>query len=324
MRVMLLNPATGTLEVDTLPLSERLSRPRPPGVWLWIDLDNESAEAERELLTGQLGIHRLAVQDAQRDRHPPKVETFDASTFLLLKGLTADTTDIDFDTLQIALFFCPDFLVTRRVEESVSIDGAWQDVITDGKATGLRPADVVYRISRRITDRFHNILMALELRLETLEQNMYEHPSDDLLSELMETSSRLKKLRRHLTYQQNLMQRLAQPGVPGIPPDTRHEFTDLFENTERLVSLSALYQELINDLISGYISVSSHRLNQVMKVLTIVTVLFLPLGLIVGLYGMNFEYMPELRFRYGYFIVLGLMATVVTVLLLVFRHKRWL
>ena len=166
--------------------------------------------------------------------------------------------------------------------------------------------------------------MALELRLEELEQQMYERPSDRLLEELMETSSRLKKLRRHLNYQQNLMQRLAQPGVPGVPANARHEFTDLFENTERLASLSALYQELINDLISGYISVSSHRLNQIMKVLTIVTVMFLPLGLIVGLYGMNFENMPELHFQYGYFAVLGLMATVVITLLVVFRRMRWI
>lgn len=124
----------------------------------------------------------------------------------------------------------------------------------------------MYQITRRITDRFRGILMALEIRLDVLEQQMFE----------------------------------------------------------RLVSLSTLYQELINDLISGYISVSSHRLNQIMKVLTLVTVMFLPLGLIVGLYGMNFENMPEPHFEYGYFVVLGLMATVVITLLVIFRRMRWI
>jgi len=321
MRVMLVNPDTGTLRTGG---AELLAERESSGGWVWVDLENEDPAAERELLTGSFGIHRLAIQDAQRDRHPAKLETFDGHTFLLLKGLTADTTDIDFDTLQISLFFGDRFLVSRRVKESVSIDGSWKEIAGEQKPTALRPSDAVYQVTRRITDRFRGILMALELRLEELEQQMYERPSDMLLAELMETSSQLKKLRRHLNYQQNLMQRLAQPGVPGVPPTARHEFTDLYENTERLVSLSALYQELINDLISGYISVSSHRLNQIMKVLTIVTVLFLPLGLIVGLYGMNFEYMPELHLQYGYFLVLGLMATVVVTLLLIFRRMRWI
>ncbi|MEO8223757.1 MAG: magnesium/cobalt transporter CorA [Gammaproteobacteria bacterium] len=321
MRVMLVDPATGTRRTGG---RELLAARSTPGTWAWLDLDNEDTEAERTLLTSDFGIHPLAVQDAQRDRHPAKLETFEQHTFMLLKGLTADTTDIDFDTLQIAMFLSADFLVTRRIVESVSIDRAWNQVVEEGAIAGLRPSDVVYRIARRITDRFHGILMALELKLEEQEQEMYERPGDRLLADLMESSSRLKKLRRHLTYQQNLMQRLAQPGVPGVPPGARHEFTDLYENTERLVSLSALYQELINDLIAGYISVSSHRLNQIMKVLTIVTVLFLPLGLIVGLYGMNFENMPELHFEYGYYAVLGLMATVVISLLLIFRRMRWI
>ncbi|MEO8443896.1 MAG: magnesium/cobalt transporter CorA [Gammaproteobacteria bacterium] len=321
MRVMLVDPATGTQRTGG---QELLASRSTPGTWFWLDLDNENPEAERALLTAEFGIHPLAVQDAQRDRHPAKLEAFEQYTFLLLKGLTADTTDIDFDTLQITMFLSPDFLITRRVVESVSIDRAWNQVTEEGTVAGLRPSDLVYRIARRITDRFHGILMALELKLEEQEQEMYERPGDQLLSDLMETSSLLKKLRRHLTYQQNLMQRLAQPGVPGVPPGARHEFTDLYENTERLVSLSALYQELINDLISGYISLSSHRLNQIMKVLTIVTVMFLPLGLIVGLYGMNFENMPELHFEYGYYVILGLMATVVISLLLIFRRMRWI
>lgn len=321
MRVMLVNPEAGSLRTGG---AELLAERRTSADWVWVDLDNEGAETEHALLTGEFGIHRLAVQDAQRDRHPAKLEAFDSYTFLLLKGLTADTTDIDFETLQISLFFSDNFLVSRRVKESVSIDGTWQEMTGEKRIATLRPSDAVYQITRRITDRFRGILMALELRLEVLEQQMFEKPSDGLLEELMETSSQLKKLRRHLNYQQILMQRLAQPGVPGVPANARHEFTDLYENTERLASLSALYQELINDLISGYISVSSHRLNQIMKVLTIVTVMFLPLGLIVGLYGMNFENMPELRFEYGYFVVLGLMATVVITLLLIFRRMRWI
>ncbi|MEO7386736.1 MAG: CorA family divalent cation transporter, partial [Gammaproteobacteria bacterium] len=179
MRVMLVDPAGGTRRTGG---SELLADRVPPGTWVWLDLEREDAEAERALLTGRFGIHPLAVQDAQRDRHPAKLETFEDYTFLLLKGLTADTTDIDFDTLQITMLISESFLVTRRVVESVSIDRTWNQVLEEDARRPLRPSDLVYRIARRITDRFHGILMALELRLEEQEQEMYERPGDALLS----------------------------------------------------------------------------------------------------------------------------------------------
>ncbi|MDP2324620.1 MAG: CorA family divalent cation transporter, partial [Gammaproteobacteria bacterium] len=110
MRVMLVNPQTGTLRTGG---AELLAERESSGGWTWVDLDNEGPETEYQVLTVNFGIHRLAVQDAQRDRHPAKIEAFDTYTFLLLKGLTADTTDIDFETLQISLFFSDNFLVSR-------------------------------------------------------------------------------------------------------------------------------------------------------------------------------------------------------------------
>ena len=95
-----------------------------------------------------------------------------------------------------------------------------------------------------------------------------------------------------------------------------HEFNDVSENMERLTSLCQLNQELAVDLMNTYLSVASHHLNQIMRVLTIATVLFLPLGLLAGIYGMNFEWIPELKWRYGYFAVIGAMITVVVALVL--------
>jgi magnesium transporter len=98
----------------------------------------------------------------------------------------------------------------------------------------------------------------------------------------------------------------------------------VFEQQERVNSLTTLYYELASDLIDSYISIASHRLNQVMKILTIITAVFIPLGFLAGIYGMNFENMPELHSRNGYFILLGVMASIVLLLLFVFRKIRWL
>ena len=120
------------------------------------------------------------------------------------------------------------------------------------------------------------------------------------------------------------MQQLTRPGTELPIAPNRHEFTDLYENLDRLASLCQLNQELAVDLLNTHLSLLSHRLNQVMRVLTIATVVFLPLGLLAGVYGMNFEFMPELGWHYGYFGVLGAMATVVVSLVTLFRRRGWL
>jgi magnesium transporter len=121
-----------------------------------------------------------------------------------------------------------------------------------------------------------------------------------------------------------LFARLKRKGHPFVDKQERHEFIDVFEHTERLASLTTLYKELADDLMNGYISISSHRLNQIMKVLTVVTTIFLPLTLMVGIYGMNFDHMPELKVDNAYFIFLSIMLTIVIGLLLFFRKIKWL
>jgi magnesium transporter len=136
----------------------------------------------------------------------------------------------------------------------------------------------------------------------------------------MSYNSAVKKLRRRLIYQTNAMKLLME----SEEGKRLHLFQDLYENSERYSSLCHLYQELMTDLINGYMSLSTHKLNGIMKVLTIVTVIFMPLTLMVGIYGMNFQHMPELTWHYGYFAVLGVMGLLSIALMAVFRYLRWL
>jgi magnesium transporter len=117
---------------------------------------------------------------------------------------------------------------------------------------------------------------------------------------------------------------LQEISTPGIPDDLTHSINDVYEHQERVSSLTQLYYELASDLIDGYISLASHRLNQIMKVLTIITAIFVPITFIAGIYGMNFEYMPELHSKSGYFIAIGVMATIVVTLMIIFKRNKWL
>jgi len=322
MRVLLHDPATDTTRFGA---DELIRSWTPDGhEWLWIDLDSEERAFENHILIERFALEPLAVSDVQRDRHPPKLEIFDDYLVLLLKGLSAHSTDIDFETIQIGFFLGEKFLISRRDETSPSIERIWAEAEAGTLALDRGPAHALYRICRAIADRYSPIVLALEERLEALEGEMFRDPRDELLAELLNDVANLRKLRRVFAYQQALMADLMNGERRFIGERGEHEFRDAYEQMERLASLSQLYQELAVDLMNGHISLTSHRLNQIMKVLTIVTVIFLPLGILAGIYGMNFDYMPELDWRYGYFTALGTMAAVVVTLLAVFRRKGWL
>jgi magnesium transporter len=322
IKTMLHNTKTGeTRRGDESLLAEWNAN---PDLWIWADFDNANPEQETKLFLQTFNLNPLVIADAKRERHPPKLEVFDDYFFLLVKGLDADIKGIDFDTIQIAFFVGERFLLTRRNDKSVSVDTSWADAENGDVKLSRGPSHVVYRILRRISDRYTKVVEELEQKLEDSEAEMFENPRDDLLESLIVYGRNLKKLRRIFNYHQDMFARLSFKDHPFIGTQERHEFTDVFEHTERLASLTGLYKELNDDLMNGYISVTSHRLNQIMKVLTVVTVIFLPLALLVGIYGMNFEDMPELKIENAYYVLLSVMGFIVVSLLLLFRKVRWL
>ena len=295
-----------------------------PGTTLWLDIDGPLDEATSQLLRTRLGLHTLALMDASRDRHPPKIEDFEDHTFVIYKGLAAGSDNIDCGTIQIALFVGERFLVTRHSGPSPSIERLRQELAGDTTPENHRPDTLAIRLSRLIVDRYLKILLALEPRLEVLEQRLMGEGGDQTLGELVAHKSDLTRLQRVFHYHTEVAKNLKDGSHPGFRPDQRHATHDVYEHQDRAGSLAALYYQLASDLIEGYISVSSHRLNQIMRVLTIITAIFVPLSFLAGIYGMNFENMPELHSRWGYFTLLAVMAVVATTLLLTFRRKRWL
>ena len=295
-----------------------------PELWMWADFSNVEQGREKEFFTETFKLHPLAISDAQRKRHPPKLEAFDEHFFVLMQELGAAATDIAFSTIQVAFFVGKRFLVTRHNFESTSIDSVQRDIEAELVNPSRGSGYIAYSILRRITDRYTKLIESLEPKLEDIETEMFENPRDSLLERLIEYGRNLKKLRRIFNYHQEIFSRLSRKDYPVIGNDDRHEFIDVFEHTERLTSLTTLYKEVTDELMNGYISITSHRLNQIMKVLTIVTVIFAPLALMVGIYGMNFENIPELKVKNAYYIFLSVMGFIVISLLLLFRKMKWL
>jgi len=168
------------------------------------------------------------------------------------------------------------------------------------------------------------VVMGLEEDLADLEDRVFEEPGDDDIAQITRFNRAFKQLRRHLANQRDVVAQIHRPAVPLPVKLNRHEFNDVYEHLARLTSLCHLNQELASDLLNTHLNLVSHRLNNVMRILTVATVIFLPLTLLAGIYGMNFQYMPELTWKYGYFGVLAMMAAVIIALVAVFKRKDWL
>jgi len=313
----------GELQIGGQALVDRWLK--EPDAMIWVDLVGNDKDEEKEWLKTTFGLHTLAIQDAQRDRHPPKIEAFgNDNTFILLRGLSADSADIDFKTIQLALFIGKRFMVTRHNGPSMSAQRL-EALLGEQSSHGNEISKLALQLCRLMAQRYLAILLALEPRLEELEELMLDDPDDTMLAELIRYKSDLKRLQRFATYHEQLFAEMKNKEFPGFSDvDRSHEINDVWEQHERTESLARLYYETASDLIDGYISVASHRLNQIMKVLTIVMAVFVPLSFLAGIYGMNFENMPELHSPSGYFILLGVMATIATILLMGFRKMKWL
>ncbi len=293
-----------------------------PGSWIWLDLYGEAADEERELLSSQFSLDDGAIGEAQRSRHPPSFEAFKDYIYLLLKPLDAESDSLDFNTLQLAMFAGERFLVTRRSKESPFLVSLWQSLVDKGCADES-PISIVAAMSKRVAQRYGKVLLNLEQRLDEIEDELFDTPTDTLMKELVAYNTGLRKMHRILNYYVDVFSSLRQ----HLHKTANHQhdnFDSVYTIIERFNSLADLYQNVITDLIEAYISLNGHRLNQIMKVLTIVTVIFVPLTLLVGIYGMNFENMPELKSENGYHILLLVMSGIVALSLYLFRRTRWL
>ena len=322
IRTYLFDPLRGTLMAGDESLIARWQS--EAHTLLWIDIAKHDPEAEQELLQKTFDLHPLAVQDALRDRHPPKIEPFNNFLFILLRGLDADSEDIEFGVLQLAVFVGARFLVTRHNKPSVSTDSLWHEVANKPALMGEGSGALAVHLTNRLVRRYLAILLALEPRLDEIESEIFARPQDRLLAELTRYKSRLRQLRRIANYHLDIARELRADSGPFIDRRYAHEVNDIYEQLERTASLADLYYETAADLTDGYLAFASHRLNRVMQVLTVFTVIFVPLTFLAGIYGMNFENMPELHSQHGYFILIAIMAVLALIQLLYFKRKNWL
>jgi len=290
---------------------------------IWIDIQYEEKNSVASTLK-ELNVPQLAIEDALRSRHPPKIEFFDDQLFILYKGIKNIKSTLDFEHQQIALFISNNSIITVHPAKSPGIDITLDNL---SKIKHITPIHLALNIMKNASYLYLENVLEFESRLSELEDQFQVQGDDQLLSELTSYKSKLIKLIRVFKYHHSVTQTLLVESdqCSYLDYDSHvHAINDLNDRFDRLVTLSQMHYEIAGDLIDGYLSISAHKLNVTMRVLTVITAIFVPITFLAGIYGMNFEYIPELKHRMGYFILLGVMGLIATSLLIVFKKNRWL
>ncbi len=291
---------------------------------LWVDLEAPTDD-ELELLSDPFRFHPLAIEDCLTPEHQPKVEDFGGHLFLIFRGLDLEPPDAGFRTVKLAAFLGTNYLVTyhRRALRSV-------DAVADryGKEPGrglFRGTDhLLYEILDHLIEFYFPVLETLELEIDAIEEELLGDCGSGTLDRILSTKRSVQDIKRALAPHREVFTRIGRDAFPVIAPPTVVFYRDLYDSTARLAETADSYRDLLSGLFDAYLSVVSQRLNEVMKVLTVFATILLPLTFIAGVYGMNFDHMPELHWRYAYFGFWGVMIAIAGGMLWYFRTRGWL
>lgn len=287
----------------------------------WIDVQYQPDEANQvRRFLKESGCHELAINDVLRPKHPPKVELFDDCSFIIFRGVKNVNAGLEVEHRNVAFFIFAGQLITVHKEGLQGLDAlpSTEKIVQSFSDSQSLACAIMHELSAT----YLNELLDFEERLEDIEENFFEQGDDRLLAQLNDYKLTLIRLTRIFNYHVSITTSL-QKGLQDKPFEFAHKLRDLHDRFERLSNLSHMFYEICDDLINGYLSISSHRLNNTMQMLTVITAVFVPLSFLAGLYGMNFSYMPELQYRYSYFILLGVMLALVIGLITYFKYKKW-
>lgn len=289
--------------------------------WIWADFSQPTAQ-ENLLLDTYFHFHPLAIEDCMHTLQRPKLDYYEDVQFFVLHALNETTLDAE----EIDLFMSKRYLVTYHHQQKKEMEEAWElvQMEIDGRENWSGgPVAAAYTVMDKLVDNYFPSLYALEDELAELESRGGSESVEELMGQVFGLRGRLLKLRRTIVPMRDLMYRIVNSQHVQSNNEERVYFGDIYDHLLKLTDMIEVDREMTADLRDSYISLNSNRMNSIMKTLTVITTVFMPLTLIAGIYGMNFRVMPELDWRYGYFGVLVLMLVLGLGMFRWFRRSGW-
>ena len=292
---------------------------------IWVDME-EPTEVDDRILLDVFRFHPLTVEDCRETRNYPKVEEFPGYLYFIVHGVKADTSPDHFNTIELDAFIGPNYVITYHHEMFRSINNVKKLLSTSPVACQRGAAFLMHQVLDQIVDYYSPVLDDFDERIAKLEDDIFtlNRPNKAILEEVMDLKRGVLRLRRISARQMEVILRTSRGEFALIPAQLLPFYRDVYDHIMRITDLAESYRDLISGSLDAYMSVVGNRMNEIMKVLTIFSAIMLPLTFIAGLYGMNFDNLPELHWKYSYFLVLALMLLVAGTMLYFFWRRGWI
>ncbi|WP_025693138.1 magnesium/cobalt transporter CorA [Paenibacillus zanthoxyli] len=289
--------------------------------WIWVDLSEPTSD-ETMLLDTYFHFHPLAIEDCIHVLQRPKLDYYEDVQFFVLHALNETTLSAE----EVDLFVGKSLFVSYHLHEQVELEEAWERVVKElhnRKGWSGGPMLAAYTVMDKLVDNYFPSLYMIEDELAELDSRGGRESVEELLSQVFDVRGRLLKLRRTIVPMRDLMYRILNSQHIQSNAEERMYFGDIYDHLLKLTDMIETDREMTSDLRDSYISLNSNRMNLIMKTLTVITTIFMPLTLIAGIYGMNFKVMPELNYAYGYPLVLLIMLLLGASMVLWFQRRGW-
>jgi magnesium transporter len=294
------------------------------GAIVWVDLAAPSIP-ESLILSDTFRFHPLSVEDAMSERQYPKAEAYDGYLYVILHGIHFRGDGHAFGTHDIDFFVGPNYLVTIHDGDSLSIRELREHATRNPKILSEGPVALLHRIVDAMVDSYRPELDKLEDRIDELEKSIFEAPEPMLVRRILDEKRHVAGLRRIVTPQRDVIARLARRDFLDVTTEMAFRFRDVYDHLVRIADDVLIFQDRITGMLDAHLSNVSNRLNEVMKVLTVVSTTLMPLTLLSGVYGMNvtLPHFPGGE-RLQFWWIFGIMVVTILVMLAMFRRKRWI
>ncbi|AQZ95697.1 magnesium/cobalt transporter CorA [Halopseudomonas phragmitis] len=290
----------------------------------WLNVDGVHQADVIEALGKGFKLHPLVMEDILNTDQRPKVEDYDGYLYLVLRMLRFDEQEQQIHSEQLSLILGQHFVLSLQEHPGDVFDGV-RERLRNGRRIRFMQADYLgYALLDAVVDHYFVVLEQLSEHIERLEDELIDNPTPTTLGRIHHFKREMLLLRKSIWPLREVLSRLSRDESPLISAETRLFLRDVYDHTIHVLDTIDTLRELLVGMLDLYLSSTSNRMNQVMKVLTIIATLFMPLTFLAGVYGMNFEHMPELAWPWAYPAVLVLMLMIAIGLLIAFRRRHWL
>lgn len=305
-------------------VAELESVPKKAGVIRWVNIDGLHDTRPVESVGRIFNVHPLTLEDIVNTGHRPKAENFGSYIYAIIKMLHYNEAEGLIQSEQVSLIIQKDLLISFQEQPGDVFDPIRQRIQSGmGRIRNSGSDYLAYTLLDTIVDHYYQILESFGERLENLEESLLTNPNHQMLENIHELKRETVYLKKQIWPLRETIVALSRDDTSIISEQTSIFFRDIHDHTIQVIEMIESYRDILTGLLDLYMSGVSNRMNEVMKVLTIIATIFIPISFVAGVYGMNFKFMPELDWRWGYAGAWGLMLGIVVLMLLYFKKKSW-